>query len=248
MTLAHDVAGAGPGLLLLHSTVCDRRMWDPQWQAFQDAGYRVARCDFRGFGESPVPPGPYNEAEDVVALLDALELDSVAVVASSHGGRVALELASRWPERVSKLALLCSAMPAHEPSAALRDLWEREEECVAVGDVDGAVEANIEVFLGPEADDATRARVRQMQRHSFDVQLAADVEYPSTEVPFSLGDITARSLIISGAKDLPDFRQIADQLSVRLPGSYIVELPWAGHLPTLERPDELTALLIRFLT
>ncbi|MET9064505.1 alpha/beta fold hydrolase [Streptosporangium sandarakinum] len=48
MTLSYDMAGDGPALVLLHSGVCDRRMWDPQWPALLDAGYQVVRCDFRG--------------------------------------------------------------------------------------------------------------------------------------------------------------------------------------------------------
>ena len=44
--LSYDEAGTGPALVLLHSMVCDRRMWDPQWPVLVDAGYRVVRCDF----------------------------------------------------------------------------------------------------------------------------------------------------------------------------------------------------------
>lgn len=248
MTLAYDVAGEGDAVLLLHSTVCDRRMWDPQWNALQAAGLRVVRCDFRGFGDSPVPSGPYNEAEDVVEVLDELGLSSVAVVGSSHGGRVALELAARWPERVTRLALVCAAMPGLVPGSGLRDAWAREEACLEAGDVDGAVEVNLEVFLGPEASADVRGQVRLMQRHAFDVQLAADAEYPSTDVPFDLSDITAPSLIVSGEKDLPEFGEVAARLDELLPGARRVSLPWAGHLPTLERPEELTPLLTGFLT
>ncbi|HEX4790314.1 MAG TPA: alpha/beta hydrolase [Actinospica sp.] len=248
MTLDYEVAGDGDGVLLLHSTVCDRRMWDPQWEAFQDAGLRVARCDFRGFGRTPVPAGPYNEAEDVLEVLDAAGLDSVAVVAASHGGRVALELAARWPERVGRLALVCGGMPGTEPSAELQACWEREETCIEEGDLDAAVEVNLEYFLGPEASEATREHVRLMQRQAFDVQLAAEVDYPPTDVPFNLGDITASTLLITGEKDLPDFPRVADRLAGLLPHTERVSLPWAGHLPTLERPEELTPLLVRFLT
>jgi pimeloyl-ACP methyl ester carboxylesterase len=248
MTPAYEVAGDGQGVLLLHSTVCDRRMWEPQWQAFQDAGLRVARCDFRGFGETPVASGPYNEAEDVLEVIDAAGFGPVAVVGSSHGGRVALELAARWPERVSRLALVCSAMPDMEPSAELRTCWDREEACIEAGDLDGAVEVNLEYFLGPEASPETRELMRLMQRHAFDVQVAAEADYPSTDVPFSLADISAPSLLISGEKDLPDFPRIADRLAGLLPRARRVSLPWAGHLPTLERPAELTPLLLRFLT
>ena len=62
MTLSHDVAGEGPAVVLLHSGVCDRRMWEPQWRPLVEAGYRVVRCDFRGFGDSPVADRPYSEA------------------------------------------------------------------------------------------------------------------------------------------------------------------------------------------
>jgi pimeloyl-ACP methyl ester carboxylesterase len=258
MTLDFEVAGdgagtaAGGGVLLLHSTVCDRRMWDAQWQAFLDAGLRVARCDFRGFGGTPVPTGPFNEAEDVLEVIEAAGLDAaglgpVSVVASSHGGRVALELAARWPERVGRLALVCAPLPGMEPGAELRECWEREEACIEAGDLDAAVEVNLEYFLGPEASEATRAHVRLMQRHAFDVQLAAEVDYPPTDVPFRLEDITAPALLITGEKDLPDFARAADRLVQVLPEARRVSLPWAGHLPTLERPGELTPMLLDFL-
>jgi 3-oxoadipate enol-lactonase len=245
--LSHDVAGTGPALVLLHSTVCDRRMWDPQWPALADAGYRVVRCDFRGFGATPVPQGPHNDAEDVLALLDELGVGPVAVVGASGGGRVALEFAARWPQRVTALALLCAAMPGHEPTDALRDFWQREGELIDADDIAGAVELNVSTWLGPEASEATREQVRLMQRHAFEVQLAAPQEYEPVKVAIDLGAITAASLVVSGTKDLPDFRLIAARLATLLPGARQVELPRAGHLPTLERPQEMSALLTAFL-
>ena len=247
--IAYDVAGTGPVLVLLHSTVCDRRMWDPQWPVLADAGYRVVRCDFRGFGETPVPAGPSNDVEDVMAVLGAVGAvggGAVALVGASYGGKVALEIAARWPERVSALALICAGMPGHEPTGALRDVWRREEKLLEAGDIAGATELNVATFLGPEASQATRERVRLMQRHAFDVQLAADQDEPAVVLAVDLGAITAPSLVVSGARDLPDFRLIADRLAGLLPGARRTELPWAGHLPTLERPAEMSAMLTAF--
>jgi 3-oxoadipate enol-lactonase len=150
--LAYDVAGTGPAVVLLHSTVCDRRMWDPQWPVLVEAG-----------------------------------------------------------------------------------------------DIGGAVELNVATWLGPEADEPAREKVRQMQRHALEVQLAAPEEFEPVEVAVDLHAITAPSLVVAGAKDLPDFRQIAAELADLLPGGRLVELAWAGHLPTLERPQELSAMLITFL-
>ena len=61
-----------------------------------------------------------------------------------------------------------------------------------------------------------------------------------------MGAITAAGRSCPG-KDLPDFRLIAARLAALLPGARPVELPWAGHLPTLERPQELSAMLTAFL-
>jgi 3-oxoadipate enol-lactonase len=234
-------------LVLLHSTVCDRRMWDPQWPAFADAGYRVVRCDFRGFGATPVPQGPHNDADDVLEVVSELDGGPVALVGASYGGKVALEIAARWPRRVAALALLCAAMPGHEPTEALRGFWQREEQLIEAGDIDGAVELNVATWLGPEASEATREQVRLMQRHAFEVQLAAPEQYEPVQVDVDLHAITAASLVVSGAKDLPDFRLIAARLAALLPGARAVELGWAGHLPTLERPQELSAMLTAFL-
>ena len=85
--LSYDVAGTGPALVLLHSTVCDRGMWDPQWPVFVDAGYRVMRCDFRGYGATPVPRGPHNDADDVVDLLGELGAGPAAVVGACYAER-----------------------------------------------------------------------------------------------------------------------------------------------------------------
>jgi 3-oxoadipate enol-lactonase len=239
--------GPAPALVLLHSTVCDRRMWDPQWPVLAEAGYRVVRCDFRGFGATPVPQGPHNDADDVLELIGELGLGPVAVVGASYGGTVALEIAARWPRQVTALALLCAGMPGHEPSDALRAFWQQEEEVIKAGDIAGAVELNVATSLGPGADQETRDRVRGMQRHAFEVQLAAPEQFGPAEVAVDLRAITAPSLVVSGAKDLPDFRLIAARLAGLLPGARLVELPWAGHLPTLERPPELSQMLTAFL-
>lgn len=114
-------------MCLLHSSVCDRRMWDPQWPVLAAAGYRVVRCDFRGFGDSPVADRPYGDAGDVMDLLDHLGIERAALVGSSYGGQVALDVAAARPDAVTALVLLCSALPGHPPGPALRSFAEREE-------------------------------------------------------------------------------------------------------------------------
>jgi 3-oxoadipate enol-lactonase len=234
-------------LVLVHSTVCDRRMWDPQWPVLAEAGYRVVRGDFRGFGDTPAADRPYTDAGDVTDLMDALDIGRAALIGSSYGGRVVVEIAARWPDRVTAMALICAGLPGHEPSPELRTFWERETELLEAGDVSAAVDLNVATWLGPQASPHTREQVRAMQQRAFDLQLAAsdEVEMPSAEVDLSA--VRAPCLALSGGHDLPDFREIAASLPGLFPAARHVELPWAGHLPSLERPAEVTPLLVGFL-
>ncbi|URN12321.1 alpha/beta hydrolase [Streptomyces radiopugnans] len=260
-TLSHDTSGGGPfgdgpsddgtTLVLLHSSVCDRRMWDPQWAPLAGAGHRTVRCDFRGYGGTPAATAPHRDTDDVRALLDTLGIGRAALVASSYGGRVALEFAARWPDRVTAMALLCPGMPGHEPGPELAAFDAREEALFEAGDLAAAVELNVATWLGPDAGEAVREKVRRMQRHAFEVQTAAEERWGEIgELPepaLDLSAITAPVLAVSGAHDLADFRTIAARLARLLPRARHLELPWAGHLPNLERPQETTALLTDFL-
>ncbi|MFC8077751.1 alpha/beta fold hydrolase [Streptomyces sp. NPDC057307] len=245
MNLSYDVCGDGHALVLLHSSVCDRRMWDPQLRALRDAGYRVVRCDFRGYGRSPVADQPYSDAADVWDLLDHLRLERCALIGSSHGGEVALEMAATRPERVSALMLLCSAMPGRVQGPELRAFTEQKNALLAADDLAGAVELSVKTWLGPEGGEDVREQVRRMQRHAFEAQARA--KFASTGTAVDLTRITAPCLALSGAHDLADFREIAADVPAWVVGARHLELPWAGHLPNLERPSGVTDLLTAFL-
>ncbi|WP_225803935.1 alpha/beta fold hydrolase [Streptomyces sp. NK15101] len=250
MTLPHDLAGTGPStVVLLHSGVCDRRMWDGQFHALAGAGHRVVRCDLRGFGDSPME-APHTHAEDVRELLDHLGVERAAVVGSSFGGRVALELAALHPGRVRALALLGSAMPGMAPSEELRAWGAREDALIEAGDLDAAVELNVDTWLGPEATEAARAVVRDGQRRAFDLQLAAPEEHHPVAPEVTREDlarIRVPALVAVGTHDLPDFRAVADELGSLLPGARRVDVDRAGHLPALDLPEETARLLLSFL-
>lgn len=249
MLLSHDVAGSGPAVLLLHSGVADRRMWDDLVPALGHS-FTVVRPDFRGFGQTPLPPGEYADADDLDALLDHLGIESAAVVGSSFGGRVALELATLHPGRVSSLVLLCAAYRGVEPTADVRAFGAEEDRLLEAGDVEGATELNVRTFLGPDARAATRDHLVEMQRHAFEVQIAADEQDPPPSprrVDVDLSAIAVDTVVVSGALDLDLFTQVAEVLAREIPGAESVVLDWAGHLPSLERPDAVLALLLDVL-
>lgn len=246
MLLTHDLDGSGRVVLLLHSGVADRRMWEPLVPGVRPA-FQVLRPDLRGFGDTPLPGGPYCDADDVAALLDHHGIASAVVVGSSFGGRVALELATLHPGRVESLVLLCPGLRGVDPTPDAEAFDDAEERLLAAGDVEGAVRLNVDTWLGPAADDATREALATMQRRAFEVQLAADAVEPAPaprRVEVDPGAIAAPTLVVAGGHDLDHFQNVAAHLAERIPGAEYLALPWAGHLPALERPEAVASLLL----
>jgi pimeloyl-ACP methyl ester carboxylesterase len=99
--------GAGDALILLHGDYECTRYWAAQLDAFS-AGYRVVAYDRQGFGRSAgltaLPPDFYDQdAADLIALLDHLEIAHAHLVGHSGGGTVALLAAARYPARVRSI-------------------------------------------------------------------------------------------------------------------------------------------------
>lgn len=247
MTVWHEERGTGEPVVLLHSSVADSGMWDPQWEPLAER-FRVVRLDFRGHGRTPyAADGPFSDAGDVADLLAALGLRRVALVGSSYGGRVALELAGEHPDLVSRLVLL-NAGCGLPPSPDLEAFDAEEERLLEAGDLGGATDLNVRTWLGPDAGEETRVRLGAMQRHAFEVQLAADPQPDKRRPPIDLAAVTAPALVVVGAHDLPYFRESARHIAAGLKDATLLDLEWAGHLPSMERPDEITALLLAFLS
>ncbi len=248
-TMAYDDVGSGSPVLLLHSGVCDRRMWRGQVDVLERS-HRVVAPDLAGYGDSPLEPGPLSYADEVAGLLDDRGLDRVAVVGSSFGGRVALELAHAHPARVGPLVLLCGAYRGLDSTPTADAFEEEEERLIEAGDIDGAVALNVSTWLGPDADAETRELLRVMQRRAFDVQIPADEwdDPPSlVRIDPDLSAIRVPTYVVSGGKDMGQFQNIARHLAKEIPDAQLVELDWAGHLPALERPAETAALLTGLL-
>jgi 3-oxoadipate enol-lactonase len=249
MTLHHTVSGTGPPVVLIHAGVADSRMWAAQLgdgPAGLADRFTLVAPDLRGFGDSPEDP-PWSNADDVLAVLDHLGIGTASVVGCSYGGRVALEVASLAPDRVGRLVLVCSALRGLEPTASVEAFGAEEDALLEAGDVDAATDLNVRTWLGPEADDDARDLVRAMQRRAFEIQLAG-AEIGPEEVDVDLAKVTMPTTVMYGAKDLDHFANVARHLHEHLPQSELVELPWAGHLPTLERPAEMADRLAAALT
>jgi pimeloyl-ACP methyl ester carboxylesterase len=109
--LYYERSGEGPRLLFLNGSGSSIATSELLIKLFT-TDFDVLVHDQRGLGESAVPPGPYEMADyaaDAIALLDHVGWDRARVVGVSFGGMVAQELAVTAPDRIERLALLCTS-------------------------------------------------------------------------------------------------------------------------------------------
>src|SRR5215470_4991613 len=109
--LYYERRGNGPRLLFFNGSGATLETSAPLIWSFADR-FDVVAHDQRGLGRTAIPPGPYSMADyarDAAALLDHLGWATCRVIGVSFGGMVAQEFAVTWPERVQRLALVCTS-------------------------------------------------------------------------------------------------------------------------------------------
>ena len=218
--------------------------------------FRVVRYDARGFGDSPLPGGPFSFVDDLGGLLDHLGLERAALVGNSLGARTALEHTLVHPERTSALVLV-GAPPMGAPSSAELEAFDTEETALLeAGKLDEAVELNLRIWLADDVEPALRARVREMQRRAFEVDLAAYARDPEPgpigwlddpPVWERLGEVGCPTLVIVGDRDVSDMDVAAGRLAAGIAGAEKVVMPGAAHVPACERPEEFNRIVLEFL-
>jgi pimeloyl-ACP methyl ester carboxylesterase len=180
-------------------------------------------------------PGELIRHQLPAPLDDSFAGEPAALVGNSFGGLLSLDFAVRKPELVTRLVLLDAGLPDHEPSDELEQYALQEERLLEAGDVDAAVELNLR-FWCPEVADRVRPMVAGALEWEGDAPEAID-----------LGAVRAPTLVAVGERDKRDFHVIAERLAREIPDAELVVIPGAGHLPSLERPDETAALVRLFL-
>jgi 3-oxoadipate enol-lactonase len=243
--------GAGAPVVLVHSGVADHRSWDPVAVDLA-ATHTVIRYDMRGFGATPPPEEGFRHRDDLAAVLDARNIQRAAVVGNSLGGYVALEFATRWPERVTHLGLLAAPVSGWDWSPVVRDYGAAEGPLLDAGDIDAALALNQDMWVrGPvRAWNAELRAIAEQVAPAMRTALANQNQTESHELPDDtappatlLDRVTAPALVAVGDADVPDYLVIARRLVAGLPAATFVELAGAGHLLPVERPTEIISAL-----
>jgi len=239
--------GRGPAVLLVHGWTLDLDMWDPQVSALRDS-FRLIRLDRRGHGRSCGTPAPERDSEDLAALCKHLGLTRVALLGMSQGVRAVLGLACSAPELVA--ALILDGPP---PLDAVSDPEVPLERYAALARTHG-----IEAFREEWARHALmQLRTKNPKARALLAAMIAryaggDLRRPASRARraprLRLESLAVPTLVLSGAYDLASRKRAARALTARLSQAGLAEIPGAGHLPNLDRPDAYSRLCREFLT
>lgn len=244
--------GPDPTLVLLHSGVTDRRSW------YETAGRLTDRCamvayDRRGFGQSLAGVDAFTHVGDLWAVLDGMGVERAWLVGSSQGGKVALEAALTYPDRVAGLVLLAPAVSGAPVDFAADPETDRlgtaVDAAVAAGDLE---EANrLEAWLWLDGPAGPEGRVGGPVRDLFlemnGIALEADSGSSSGDGEVAawsrLSEITMPVTVAWGTLDVPVLNERCRDLVTRLPKATGRELPGVAHLPYLEDPEAVADLI-----
>lgn len=251
-----ESAGSGDDLLLVHSGISDRRMWDDQFAALSEQ-FRVVRYDMRGFGESTAVSDPYSHVDDLIAVVEQLQLTQARVIAASMGARVTVDSALRRPDLFDRLLLVGPAISGYGfEDAALRACWSEMSAVWDAGDIERAIDIETRFWInGPGrpdggADEQVIARVNAMQRRIVEL-LPEDQDDPEiaeeVEAVERLGQLTLPILVVVGEHDVSDIHRNARAIHESAASARVVTLADTGHLPNMEAVSEFNRLALDFL-
>jgi 3-oxoadipate enol-lactonase len=251
--VAYDEAGNGPPLLLIHAGVTDRRMWDDVLPSLAER-HRVIRFDLQGYGDTPLPDGPFSWTDDARGLLEALDAAPADVLGISVGAGIALDLALAHPQLVHRLVLVAPGIPGWEFQPEMNAYDAAESAAVARGDLDEASWLNVRFWVdGPhrsadQVDAAVRHRVFEMQHRAFEVDNdAAELRWLVPDRGTKLAQVAASTLVVTGELDQADFPVMAARCAERIPDARLVVMPGVAHLPPMEAPGAFAKLVLGFL-
>src|SRR5215208_1604983 len=248
VALAYEERGAGdPPLVLVHGWCCDHTYFAPQ-EAYFAGAHRVVAVDLRGHGASDKPEQDYTAdvfADDLAWLCERLGITRPVVIGHSLGGIVALAVAARYPSLPAAIAALDSPLAPAPDVATARErlverLWGPDYRSVARQFSD-------QTFFLPTDDPARRAQILDGMSAAPQHVMASAIEgiarYDSAA---ALTALTVPLLFIAANETNPrsDVARLRALCSTLMLGQTVA----SGHFLQLEVPDQVNAMLDRFLT
>ena len=223
--------GSGPLVILLHGGLGHSGNWGYQVPALLRSGYRAVLIDSRGHGRSTRDARPFTYermASDVLAVMDALQIEKAALVGWSDGACTALILAHRAPGRAASVFFFaCNMDPSGTKEIEFTPTLER---CFS-----RHVQDYKRLSSTPDQFDEFSEAVGLMQRTQPD--------YSAEE----LAQIRVPVAIVHSEHDEFIKREHAEYLARSLPNAEFIDLPGVSHFAPLQRPEQFNTAMLAFI-
>lgn len=254
--------GQGRPLIFVHGAMGDWRSWAPQWPTFSSQFDCISYSRRYSHPNRNAMASPdhsaLHEAQDLLALMDALSLPQAVLVGSSYGGFVALALAVQAPERVAAVVAVeppmmkYAALSASGQAAAAdfrarviepaNAAFRRGEDTLAAQIMTGGINGARDVVnQGP----AMARRLQNLQAMKM-LALSSD-EFPWL-APEALAALPMPVLLLAGAQTQPVHRAIFENLCAAMPQAEHAWIEGSGHGVSREQPEQFNQRVLSFLT
>lgn len=251
ISMAADVQGDGPAVLFIHGFPLDRTMWRHLMATL--TGWRRIAPDLRGCGLTDVPADGYamdEYAEDLVALMEVLEVETAVLCALSMGGYIAFELLRRHPEKVNGLVLANTRAEADTPEGKR----SRDEMITLVeqGGSEAVADRLIPKLFAPSSLTAMPQvveHVRTMIANSPPAGLIGALRAMKQRADHTafLKEINVPTLVVAGREDQLISNARSRALADAIAGAQFTLIPEAGHLTPMEQPIATSRVIAEFL-
>lgn len=249
--LSYSETGQGTPVVLLHGFPLCRDIWLQQRQRLSDR-YRVITPDLRGHGQSPAPTGVYTMdalAQDVLALLDALEIKQAVLMGHSLGGYVTLAAWKLAPERFLALGLIDSHASA-DTEEGRQGRYQMVEKVTARGSqvvADVMLPRLFSPYLDIENPIINQVRQMILATPTAGIIGALQGMAERPDVTGQLPEINVPVLLLAGNKDQIIPLEKAQAMATVIPQATLTVIENAGHMPMLELPMTTTMAISHFL-
>lgn len=242
-----DGSDSAPVLMLSNSLGTNLHMWDdqvPEWSKH----FRVVRYDRRGHGLSGVPQGPYSMerfGRDVIAVLDALDIEKTNWCGLSMGGMVGQWLGANAPDRVGKLILSNTHF-----NYADKTPWNDRIKFVQEKGLAQLVDPNMDRWFTKGFRERSPQTIARMKEIFLSTDVAGYVACCQAirDMDFTASNptITAPTLVIVGSQDPATPPSAGEAIAAQIKDAKVAALD-AAHIANMEQPKQYTDTVLKFL-